>query len=60
MTDYKPRTSEQIADLIGYDHGLVRKYLAQVFNYERERRRVPGGGVVTYFSLKKQAPARRE
>jgi len=54
MKDYEPRTSEQIAELTGVSHGRVRSLLVSDFCYEKERRRIPGGGVVTYHSLKRQ------
>lgn len=53
MQDYQPRTSEQIADLTGISHGRVRSLLASEFKYETERKPVTGGGIVTFYSLKK-------
>lgn len=53
MADYKPRTSEQIADEIGYDLGKVRALLRTELMYEKTRKRVAGGGAVVYHSLKR-------
>jgi len=54
MTDHKARTSEQIADLIGFSHGRVRSELAKNFLFAKEKRIVPGGGKVTYHQLIKR------
>lgn len=53
MSDYEPRTSEQIADATGFSHGLVRTKLAKELSYEEERRKVKGGGRVVWYQLKR-------
>lgn len=53
MSDYESRSSEQISDLTGVSHGTVRKLLVSELNYEKERRKVPTGGVVAFYSLKR-------
>lgn len=53
MSDYQPRTSEQIADETGFSHGRVRAELAKHLSYETARTNVRGGGSVTWHQLRR-------
>ena len=55
MSDYEPRSSEQISKLTGLSRSTVRNLLASKFTYEVERRQVSSGRV-GFYSLKRHQP----
>jgi len=55
MADYRPRTSDEIADETGFSKRSIQRHLINTFNYHQERMLDAEANWQTHYSLERRA-----